>query len=92
MSKVAALRAMREAKHERAKTESLAAPEGPRRGKEISQGLETGKRVASALLAPKSKVNNVINERQSKWREAHPDTNRQRAKEGMRKLRAKRLG
>lgn len=31
----------------------------------------------------------LLTKRQAKWRSANPDANRQRAKEGMRKLRAK---
>jgi hypothetical protein len=55
----------------------------------IHKGVTLTPAMAEEVVA--AAVINVINEaalRQAKWRADNPDTNRQRAREGMRKLRA----
>jgi hypothetical protein len=82
MSKADQIRALRERQYEE-------------HAQRLAQQAAVGSPAALALSTVGDAVTNVINsvaktvaERQAKWRTAHPDINRNRAREGMRKLRA----
>jgi hypothetical protein len=87
----AQLRAMREAQfaerqRQVRKPAAVSRPETPR------SETETAQPVINAVINPgeRALLTATNARRQSKWRTAHIDLNRQRAREGMRRLRAER--
>jgi len=90
--KIDGLRQMREAKFDKAQKAKTKAVEKPKAEKiaAAKQAVEIVNKQASVIKPViKSVAGKSSAERQQKWREKNPDLNRKRARDGMRKQKAK---